>query len=85
MKNSTLNSELRTTSQRVSSLSRSDFRWTDMIWALAFSGNQSQLASKEMSHVSGDSVTGLLRAEKFPEGHLLQPRNRWIACVPSAA
>lgn len=33
----------------------------------------------------GDNVMGLLRAEKFPEGHPLQPGHRWIARVPWAA
>lgn len=56
-----------------------------MVLALALSGNQSQLANEEMSHVSGDSITGLLHAETFPEGHPLQPRNHCIARVPSAA
>lgn len=81
-KNSTLNSELGNTRRPVPSLSRSDFLLRDMVLALELPGNQSQLTNEEMSHVSGDSVTGLLHAEKFPEGHLLQPRNRWIAPRP---
>lgn len=43
----------------------------------------SQPANEEMSHVSGDSVTGLLRARKFPERHALQPRHSWIARLPT--
>ena len=77
-KNSTLISGLGNTSPRVSSLSRSDFRCRDVVLALSISGNRSQLTN-EMSHVSSNSVTGLLRAEKFPEGHPLQPRNCWTA------
>lgn len=29
--------------------------------------------------MSTDGVLGLLCVKKFPEGHLLQPRNHWIA------
>ena len=72
---STPNSELGNTSQPVSSLSRSGFLWRDMVLAFGLTGSQSQLTNKEMSHVSGDSVMGLLRAEKFPGGHPLHPRN----------
>lgn len=85
MKNSALSSELQNTSERASSLLRSDFLWTDMVLALALSGNQSQLANEEMPHVSGDSITGLLQAETFPGGHPLQSRNHCIAHVPLAA
>lgn len=73
--NSSLNSELGNTTQPMSSVSRSGFLCRDMVLALGLAGNPSQLAHKEMSHVSGDSVTGLLRAEKFPGGHPLHPRN----------
>ena len=59
-------------SPRVSSPSRSDFPCGDVVLALSISGNRSQLTN-EMSHVSGNSVTGLLRAKKFPEGCLPQP------------
>lgn len=73
-----MNSEPGNTSRPVSSPSRSGFLCRDVVLALGLAGNPSQLAH-EMSHVSGDGVTGPLRAETFPEGRPLQPRSHRTA------